>query len=200
MQQTFAIIKPDAVAKNQIGAILAVTEAAGFKIRAAQLTQMTRKQAEGFYGVHRERPFFGELEGVDFSEVGIDGFVGLGEGKHGLNGGVDAAGRDAHAEGEVAGLIGLHADAGFDGFLEDLFRGVRGDFFDIHAAFGGAHEDELAGNTVEHDAGVVFLVDRQLFFNEEALHETAFGAGLVGYEGHAEDFFGLFAAFGGVGR
>jgi len=61
MQQTFAIIKPDAVAKNQIGDILAVTEAAGFKIRALRLTQMTRKQAEGFYGVHRERPFLGEL-------------------------------------------------------------------------------------------------------------------------------------------
>ena len=61
MEQTFAIIKPDAVAKNQIGEILAVTEAAGFKIRAMQLTQMTRKQAEGFYAVHSARPFFGEL-------------------------------------------------------------------------------------------------------------------------------------------
>lgn len=61
MEQTFAIIKPDAVAKNQIGDILAVTEAAGFKIRAMQLTQMTRKQAEGFYAVHSARPFFGEL-------------------------------------------------------------------------------------------------------------------------------------------
>ena len=61
MEQTFAIIKPDAVAKNQIGEILAVTEAAGFKIRAMRLTQMTRKQAEGFYAVHSARPFFGEL-------------------------------------------------------------------------------------------------------------------------------------------
>lgn len=61
MEKTFAIIKPDAVAKNQIGDILAVTEAAGFKIRAMRLTQMTRKQAEGFYSVHSARPFFGEL-------------------------------------------------------------------------------------------------------------------------------------------
>ncbi len=61
MEKTFAIIKPDAVAKNQIGDILAVTEAAGFKIRAMRLTQMTRKQAEGFYAVHSARPFFGEL-------------------------------------------------------------------------------------------------------------------------------------------
>lgn len=68
MQKTFAIIKPDAVAKNQIGDILAVTEAAGFKIKALQLTQLSRKQAEGFYAVHSERPFFGEL--VEFMTEG----------------------------------------------------------------------------------------------------------------------------------
>jgi nucleoside-diphosphate kinase len=68
MQQTFAIIKPDAVAKNQIGDILAVAEAAGFKIRAMQMTHLSRKQAEGFYAVHKERPFFGEL--VEFMTEG----------------------------------------------------------------------------------------------------------------------------------
>jgi nucleoside-diphosphate kinase len=68
MQKTFAIIKPDAVAKNQIGDILAVTEAAGFKIKALQLTQLSRKQAEGFYAVHKDRPFFGEL--VEFMTEG----------------------------------------------------------------------------------------------------------------------------------
>jgi nucleoside diphosphate kinase len=68
MEKTFAIIKPDAVAKNQIGDILAVTEGAGFKIRAMQMTHMTRKQAEGFYAVHKERPFFGEL--VEFMTEG----------------------------------------------------------------------------------------------------------------------------------
>lgn len=61
MQKTFAIIKPDAVANNQIGAILAIAEEQGFKIRAAELIRMTRAQAEGFYAVHKERPFFGEL-------------------------------------------------------------------------------------------------------------------------------------------
>lgn len=61
MEQTFAIIKPDAVANNQIGDILAVTEGAGFKIRALQMTHLSRKQAEGFYAVHKDRPFFGEL-------------------------------------------------------------------------------------------------------------------------------------------
>jgi len=68
MEKTFAIIKPDAVAKNQIGDILAVTEGAGFKIRAMHMTHMTRKQAEGFYAVHKERPFFGEL--VEFMTEG----------------------------------------------------------------------------------------------------------------------------------
>lgn len=61
MEKTFAILKPDAVAKNQIGAILAVAEEQGFKIKAARLIHMTRLQAEGFYAVHKERPFFGEL-------------------------------------------------------------------------------------------------------------------------------------------
>jgi nucleoside-diphosphate kinase len=68
MQKTFAIIKPDAVANNQIGEILAVTEAAGFKIKALQMTQLSRKQAEGFYAVHKDRPFFGEL--VEFMTEG----------------------------------------------------------------------------------------------------------------------------------
>jgi len=68
MEQTFAIIKPDAVANNQIGDILAVTEGAGFKIRALQMTQLSRKQAEGFYAVHKDRPFFGEL--VEFMTEG----------------------------------------------------------------------------------------------------------------------------------
>ena len=68
MEHTFAIIKPDAVADNHIGGILAMTEAAGFKIRAMRMAQLTRKQAEGFYAVHKDRPFFGEL--VEFMSEG----------------------------------------------------------------------------------------------------------------------------------
>ncbi|WP_031499822.1 nucleoside-diphosphate kinase [Bryobacter aggregatus] len=68
MEKTFAIIKPDAVADNHIGGILAMAEAAGFKIRAAQMKHLTRKEAEGFYAVHAERPFFGEL--VEFMSEG----------------------------------------------------------------------------------------------------------------------------------
>jgi nucleoside-diphosphate kinase len=68
MQRTFAIIKPDAVRAGSMGAILARTEAAGFRVVAARLIQMSKAEAEGFYHVHRERPFFGGL--TDFMSSG----------------------------------------------------------------------------------------------------------------------------------
>jgi nucleoside-diphosphate kinase len=61
VERTLSIIKPDAVAKNVIGQIYARFEAAGLRIVAARMTQLSRAQAEGFYSVHRERPFFGDL-------------------------------------------------------------------------------------------------------------------------------------------
>lgn len=64
LERTFSIIKPDATARNLTGAVNAVIEQAGLRIVAQKRIQMTRAQAEEFYGVHRERPFFGEL--VDF--------------------------------------------------------------------------------------------------------------------------------------
>jgi len=64
IERTFSIIKPDAVAKNVIGEIYTIFENAGLRIVAAKMLQLTREQAEGFYAVHKERPFFGEL--VDF--------------------------------------------------------------------------------------------------------------------------------------
>ncbi len=60
-ERTLSIIKPDAVAKNVIGEIYSRFEKAGLKIVAARLTQLSRDEAEGFYAVHRERPFFGAL-------------------------------------------------------------------------------------------------------------------------------------------
>ena len=68
MQKTFAIIKPDAVAKQYTGRILARIEAAGFTVRALRMIHMSKAQAEGFYHVHRERPFFGGL--TDFMSSG----------------------------------------------------------------------------------------------------------------------------------
>jgi nucleoside-diphosphate kinase len=61
MQRTFAIIKPDAVRAGSMGKILARTEAAGFTLRAARLIQMSLADAQGFYDVHRARPFFAAL-------------------------------------------------------------------------------------------------------------------------------------------
>src|SRR5438270_12554402 len=61
VEQTFSIIKPDATARNLTGAINAVIEKAGLRIVAQRRIRMTREQAEKFYAVHRERPFYGEL-------------------------------------------------------------------------------------------------------------------------------------------
>lgn len=61
IERTLSIIKPDAVAKNAIGQIIARFEAAGLKIVAGRLVQLSRAEAEGFYAVHKERPFFNDL-------------------------------------------------------------------------------------------------------------------------------------------
>ena len=64
VEQTLSIIKPDAAKKNVIGKIIARFEGAGLRVVAARMTHLSRKEAEGFYEVHRERPFFKDL--VDF--------------------------------------------------------------------------------------------------------------------------------------
>ena len=61
MERTFAIIKPDAVERNLIGKILERIESNGFKIAAMKKIQLSKAQAEGFYYVHKERPFFASL-------------------------------------------------------------------------------------------------------------------------------------------
>lgn len=65
---TFSIIKPDAVAAGNIGNILQMISDSGLKIKATKMIHMTKTQAEGFYAVHSERPFFGEL--VEFMTSG----------------------------------------------------------------------------------------------------------------------------------
>ncbi|TMJ04582.1 MAG: nucleoside-diphosphate kinase [Alphaproteobacteria bacterium] len=68
VERTFSIIKPDATKRNLTGAINAIIESAGLRIVAQKRVRITREQAETFYGVHRERPFFGEL--VEFMTSG----------------------------------------------------------------------------------------------------------------------------------
>jgi nucleoside-diphosphate kinase len=68
VERTLSIIKPDAVAKNVVGEIIARFEQAGLKIAALKLQQLTTEQAQGFYAEHKERPFFGDL--VEFMTSG----------------------------------------------------------------------------------------------------------------------------------
>lgn len=67
-QRTLAILKPDCVRKNLTGEVIKRIQEAGFKIKAMKMTRLTRDTAGGFYAVHRERPFFGEL--VEFMTSG----------------------------------------------------------------------------------------------------------------------------------
>ena len=66
--RTFSIIKPDATCRNLTGAVTRMLEDAGLRVVASRRIRMSKDQAEGFYGVHRERPFFGEL--VEFMTSG----------------------------------------------------------------------------------------------------------------------------------
>jgi nucleoside-diphosphate kinase len=68
IERTLSILKPDTVEKNKIGEVIALIEKAGLKVVAAKMTHLSRPQAEGFYAVHKERPFFGEL--VEFMTRG----------------------------------------------------------------------------------------------------------------------------------
>ena len=61
LERTFSIIKPDATRRNLTGKVTAMLEDAGLRVVASKRIHMTREQAEGFYGVHRERPFFNDL-------------------------------------------------------------------------------------------------------------------------------------------
>ena len=61
MERTFAIIKPDAVAAAQTGEILAIAQKAGFRIASMKMKRLSQIEAEGFYAVHKERPFFASL-------------------------------------------------------------------------------------------------------------------------------------------
>ena len=61
IERTFSIIKPDAVAANKIGEVTSLLEAGGLRVVASKMVRLTREQAEGFYAVHKERPFFNDL-------------------------------------------------------------------------------------------------------------------------------------------
>src|SRR5262249_13409653 len=68
LEQTLSIVKPDAVSKNLIGSVIALLERAGLRVVAAKMLHLSQEQAENFYDVHRQRPFFNEL--VTFMTTG----------------------------------------------------------------------------------------------------------------------------------
>lgn len=68
MERTLSIVKPDGVEKNIIGEVIRRFESAGLKVKALKMLHVTKKEAEGFYIVHKERPFYGEL--TDFLSEG----------------------------------------------------------------------------------------------------------------------------------
>ena len=74
IERTFSILKPDATARNITGGINAMIEKSGLRIIAQKRVMISRAQAEQFYAVHRQRPFFGEL--VDFHDFGTGGRAG----------------------------------------------------------------------------------------------------------------------------
>lgn len=106
MEQTFSIIKPNAVKKNAIGDIIAIFEKNSLKIAAAKLTTLSREKCEEFYAEHKERPFFGEL--VDFMTSGpVVLMVLAGEGAISKNRTVMGATNPAEAEeGTIRKLFG----------------------------------------------------------------------------------------------
>ena len=68
-ERTLSIIKPDAVEKNHIGGIIALIEASGLKVKAMKMLHLSRPQAQGFYAVHKARPFFAEHLAVPHNHV-----------------------------------------------------------------------------------------------------------------------------------
>lgn len=68
MERTLSIIKPDGVSKNLIGSVIKIFEDSGFRVVAMKMKSLSKKEAQGFYYVHKERPFFGEL--VEFMTSG----------------------------------------------------------------------------------------------------------------------------------
>ena len=79
---------------------------------------------------------------------------------------------------------------GIESFFQNQLRCFGGDFFDLHAARGRRHEDGLALRAIEHDAQIQFALDGQRLFDEQALHDAAFRAGLMRHQFHAQHLTG----------
>ena len=136
--RTFSIIKPDATRRNLTGAVTKKLEDAGLRVIASKRIHMTREQAEGFYAVHKERPFFGEL--VDFMTSGPS-VVQVLEGENAMQRNRDIMGATNPAE-AAPGTIRAE-------FAESIeANSVHGSDSDENAEIEIAHfftEDEIVG-------------------------------------------------------
>ena len=108
IERTLSIIKPDAVAKNLIGKIVARFEAEGLRIAAMRKVHLSKREAEGFYAVHAERPFFGEL--TDFMSSGPAVVIVL-EGDNAIARNREIMGATNPAEAAEGTLRKLYADS-----------------------------------------------------------------------------------------
>ena len=139
-------------------------------------------------------------QGVDLQEraVGLDeGLVEVLQQRHRL---LDLGRGEAEFEGDLARLEGAQPDQRIDRLEEDFFRGVGGDFLDVHPPFGAGHQGHLGGGAIDQEGDVELVKDVAAFFDQHALDDLAFRAGLVGDEGHAEHVAGvLFHLVGALG-
>jgi nucleoside-diphosphate kinase len=127
--RTLAIIKPDAVKKNYIGQIIAKITEAGFKVKAIKMVHLTKNSAEGFYEIHKERPFFRDL--VDFMTSGPCMPIAL---------------EKENAVADFRKLIGATDPADAEkGTIRKLFAANKGE-----NAIHGSDSDENAANEILH--------------------------------------------------
>ena len=136
--RTFSIIKPDATRRNLTGAVTQILEEAGLRVVASKRIRMSQEQAEGFYGVHKERPFFGELVEFMMSEPVV---VQVLEGEDAVKRNRDIMGATNPAEADEGTIRKTHA-------LSIGENTVHGSDSDENAAIEIAFffgEDELVG-------------------------------------------------------
>jgi hypothetical protein len=143
-------------------------------------------------GVEREElVVFGGDEGIDLDQRGVRVNEGAIEALKKGDGVIDLGGLEAEGKGELACLPCAEADGGVDGLLEDGFRSLGGDLFNLHAAGLRGHEDKAAGGAIEHDAEIELAVNGCGLLDEQALDLLARGSGLMGDELHAENVLGV---------
>jgi hypothetical protein len=143
---------------------------------------------EVHFGVERDHLALARQDQrIDFGERSIGFPEGTIKALQNRTGPGDAGFGNADLARQVVGVGVLQAGFGIDEYLVDLLRGMRGDFLDVHAAFGRRHHAHLLRAAIHHDADVEFLVDIGALFDQQAPHLLALRPGLVGLQLHPEN-------------